>query len=86
MPPERQQEVYQPICAWFGEHAAALTELASVADRLADYHLLHATRAQLLGRLGDHAGARAANVRALELTDNPVERDLLRSRIGPYDG
>ena len=61
--------------------AAGLAELESVADRLADYHLLHATRAQLLGRLGEPDAARAANLRALELTDNPAEQDLLRDRI-----
>lgn len=66
--------------------AAALAELDTVADRLADYHLLHATRAQLLAELGHHEAARTANRRALELTDNPVEQDLLRSRIGRLGG
>ncbi len=61
--------------------ATALAELDTIADRLAGYHLLHATRAQLLDELGDHEAARWANRRALELTDNPVERDLLRGRI-----
>ena len=45
--------------------AAALAAVDEMADRLADYHLLHATRAQLLAQLGDAAGARAANERAL---------------------
>ena len=66
--------------------AAALAEVDAVAERLADYHLLHATRAQLLAALGDHDGARDANVRALSLTDNPAERALLRSRIAAYEG
>ena len=61
--------------------AAGLTELESVADRLTDYHLWHATRAQLLEQLGQPNAARAANLRALELTDNPAEQDLLRGRI-----
>ena len=52
-----------------------------MADRLADYHLLHATRAQLLARLGDQDGARAANARALRLTDNPAEQALLHARL-----
>ena len=52
-----------------------------MADRLADYHLLHATRAQLLAQLGDQAGARAANERALSLTSNLAEQELLRSRL-----
>jgi RNA polymerase sigma-70 factor (ECF subfamily) len=43
---------------------------------------LHATRAQLLTALGDHAAARAANERALALTNNPAEQQLLRARLG----
>ena len=66
--------------------APALAELSEIADRLGDYHLLHATRAQLLAELGDLDGARAANLRALELTDNPAEQDLLRTRIARFDG
>jgi RNA polymerase sigma factor (sigma-70 family) len=65
--------------------APALAELNLIADRLGDYHLLHATRAQLLADLGDRDGARAANLRALSLTDNPAEQDLLRSRIASYE-
>ena len=66
--------------------APALAELSEIADRLGDYHLLHATRAQLLADLGDLDGARAANLRALELTDNPAEQDLLRTRIARFEG
>jgi predicted RNA polymerase sigma factor len=61
--------------------AAALAEVDQIADRLNGYHLLHATRAQLLTALGDHAAARAANKRALALTHNPAEQQLLRSRL-----
>jgi predicted RNA polymerase sigma factor len=61
---------------------AALAEVDQIADRLSDYHLLHATRAQLLTALGDHAAARAANERALTLTNNPAEQQLLRARLG----
>jgi len=66
--------------------APALAELSEIAERLGDYHLLHATRAQLLTELGDLDGARAANLRALELTDNPAEQDLLRTRVARFDG
>ena len=52
-----------------------------MADRLDGYHLFHATRAELLTRRGDHEGARAANARALELTDNPAEQALLHARL-----
>jgi RNA polymerase sigma-70 factor (ECF subfamily) len=59
----------------------ALSEIDQLADRLNGYHLWHATRAQLLTELGDHEGARAANERALALTSNPAEQQLLRSRL-----
>ena len=35
-----------------GGPAAALAAVEEMADRLDDYHLLHATRAQLLDRAG----------------------------------
>ncbi|HEU5484047.1 MAG TPA: DUF6596 domain-containing protein [Microlunatus sp.] len=66
--------------------AAALAEVDQLEEQLGDYHLLHATRAQLLAALGDPAGARAANTRALELTDNAAEQGLLRARITPDAG
>ena len=66
--------------------AAALAELDEVADRLDDYHLWHATRAQLLDQLGRRPEARAANERALGLTTNSAERQLLQDRIAAYDG
>ena len=59
----------------------ALAEVDQIADRLSGYHLLHATRAQLLTALGDHAAARVANERALALTHNTAEQQLLRSRL-----
>lgn len=47
--------------------AHALAQVDRLADRLADYHLLHATRADLLDRLGRAGEAREANRRALPL-------------------
>ncbi|WP_371328283.1 RNA polymerase sigma factor [Demequina sp. NBRC 110056] len=44
------------------------------------YHLWHATRGELLSRLGRSADARVAFATAAELTDNPAERDLLLGR------
>jgi len=61
---------------------AALEELHGLADELRDYHLYHSTRAQLLRELGRESEVGAALNRALELTDNPAERALLRQRIG----
>ena len=48
---------------------------------LADYHLLHSARADLLRRSGDRAGARAAYGRALELVTNEPERRFLERRL-----
>jgi predicted RNA polymerase sigma factor len=60
---------------------AALTEVDALADDLGAYHLLHATRAELLRDLGRPDEARAADQRALELTANPAEQALLQKRI-----
>jgi len=50
--------------------------------RLEDYHLLHATRADLLRRLGRAEEAARAYRRAHELAANPAERALLERRLG----
>jgi RNA polymerase sigma-70 factor (ECF subfamily) len=59
--------------------AAGLAEL----DRLdlPDYHLFHATRAELLARLGRTAEAAGAYERALELATNATERAFLAGRL-----
>jgi RNA polymerase sigma-70 factor (ECF subfamily) len=70
--------------AMAGDPAAGLG-IVDVLDRggaLAGYHLLHATRADLLRRGGDHAGAREAYVRALELAPTEPERRFLARRLG----
>jgi RNA polymerase sigma-70 factor (ECF subfamily) len=61
----------------------ALAEVDELAEALGGYHLFHATRAELLRALGRTADARAADGRALELTENPAERALLTKRLGP---
>jgi RNA polymerase sigma factor (sigma-70 family) len=60
---------------------AALAEVEALSAVLDGYHLFHATRAELLAAQGRADEARAANRRALELTANPAEQALLRSRI-----
>ena len=54
-----------------------------IADGLAleHYHYLHATRGELLHRLGRDAEARAAYARALELAHDEAERRLLERRL-----
>ena len=61
--------------------AAALSEVDALRAALDDYHLFHATRAELLRDLGDADQARAADERAIALTANPAERSLLRQRL-----
>jgi RNA polymerase sigma-70 factor (ECF subfamily) len=70
-------------------HAAALAEAGEVERALAlvdsldlaDYHYLHATRAELLRRLGRADEARAAYGRALALVHSDAERAFLERRF-----
>ncbi|WP_309238449.1 RNA polymerase sigma factor [Actinoplanes aureus] len=62
--------------------AQALEEVDALADRLAGYHLWHATRADLLATLDRPAEALASAERALELASNPAERELMSRRVG----
>ena len=59
----------------------ALKEVDALAGDLDRYHLFHATRAELLRELGRNDDARAADRRALALTENPAERALLQERL-----
>jgi RNA polymerase sigma-70 factor, ECF subfamily len=58
----------------------ALAALDPLADRLAGYHAYHATRADLLRRLGYGPQARAAYDTAIELTGNTAETAYLTRR------
>jgi RNA polymerase sigma-70 factor, ECF subfamily len=58
--------------------AAALADVDSLD--LGGYHLFHATRADLLRRLGRRPEASAAYHRALELVENGAERRFLEQR------
>ena len=70
------------IALWHIEGpGAALADVDALARDLDGYHLFHATRAELLRALGRAADARAADERALELTENPAERALLEKRL-----
>ncbi len=59
---------------------AALTEVERLGEVLDGYHALHATRADLLRRLGRGEEARAAYDRAIDLAGNPAERAYLARR------
>ncbi|AZM49844.1 RNA polymerase subunit sigma-24 [Streptomyces sp. WAC 06738] len=60
----------------------ALAAVDRLADGLAGYHAFHATRADLLRRLGRGAAARAAYDRAIELAGNTAETAYLTRRRG----
>ena len=66
--------------------AAALAEVDALSDQLARYHLLHATRAELLRQLGRHDEAAQAAARARRLTSNDAERALIDERASPAVG
>lgn len=71
------------IAVWHVHGAeAAYVDVHGLREELDRYHLFHATRAELLRALGRADEARAADQRALELTENPAERALLASRLG----
>jgi RNA polymerase sigma-70 factor (ECF subfamily) len=63
--------------------AAALAALDAFAGALDGYYLLHAARGDALDRLGRHDEAAAAFGRAITLTTNAAEIELLRSRRDP---
>ena len=61
---------------------AALPLVDALGEALAAYYLWHATRANLLLRLGRRAEAASAYRRALDLTQNEAERRFLTRRLG----
>jgi RNA polymerase sigma-70 factor, ECF subfamily len=61
--------------------ALALVDEISSTGELDNYHLLHATRADLWRRTGDNAKAAESYKRALELVTNESERRFLEGRL-----
>ncbi len=61
--------------------ALAIVDALVASGALDDFHLLHATRADLKRRLGDSRAAAASYRRALELVTNPSERRFLERRL-----
>jgi len=66
-----------------GDPAAALALVEGL--ELDGYHYLHATRAELLRRLGRGEDARAAYERALELVHADSERSFLQRKLAELD-
>jgi RNA polymerase sigma-70 factor (ECF subfamily) len=63
-----------------------LVEALEAAGKLAGYHLLPATRADFLRRLGRRREAAAAYAEALELTSTDAERRYLSRRLAETSG
>jgi len=61
--------------------ALALIDQITATGELDSYHLLHATRADLLRRIGASADAAASYERALALVSNESERRFLERRL-----
>jgi RNA polymerase sigma-70 factor (ECF subfamily) len=68
------------------EDGLDLVDRLIAAGELHDYHLLHATRADLLRRLGRNAGAGEEYRRALDLARTDAERRYLTRRLGEVTG
>jgi RNA polymerase sigma-70 factor (ECF subfamily) len=66
--------------------AAALPLVEALEPELAEYHLWHATRADVLRRLGRAAEAEAAYQRAHALAQNEAERRFLEARAREIGG
>jgi RNA polymerase sigma-70 factor, ECF subfamily len=64
------------------ESALAVVDAVAATNHLESYHLLHATRADLLRRMRDYAEAAKGYQRALELASNDSERRFLERRLG----
>jgi RNA polymerase sigma-70 factor (ECF subfamily) len=61
--------------------ALALIDQLAATNDLANYHLLHAARADLLRRLGSPVEAAKSYQRALALVTNDSERRFLERRL-----
>jgi len=64
---------------------AALPAVDALAEDLSRYHLWHATRADLLRRLGRTAQAQAAYRDALDLAGSDADRNFLQRRLTELD-
>ena len=69
---------------WQGAEAG-LALIDQLAEELADYHLWHAARADLLRRLGRHREAAAAYRAALVHVGSAPERRFLESRLAEVE-
>ena len=68
------------------EAGLALVDEIAARGELEGYHLLEASRAELLVRAGRAGEAEASYRRAIDLCGNPVEREYLRRRLEDHAG
>jgi RNA polymerase sigma-70 factor (ECF subfamily) len=70
------------IAMAYGPRAGlGMIEQIAATNELENYHLLHAARADLLRRLGDHLAAAISYRRAISLATNGIERRYLERRL-----
>jgi RNA polymerase sigma-70 factor (ECF subfamily) len=82
MTPTPVVRLHRAVALWqVAGPEAALAQIDPLGAELDHYHLYHAVRGRLLVELGAREQARAAELRALELTRNPAERSLLERRL-----
>jgi len=79
-------ELNRAVAVAMADGPEAGLELVDAIDGLDRYYLLHATRADLLRRLGRTEVAAAAYRAAYELAPSEVEQDFLRSRLDELKG
>ena len=79
--PSRVVELNRAVAVAMSEGPERGLELVDSLEGLDGYHLMHATRADLLRRLDRFDEARSAYERALELVANPAERRFLQRRL-----
>jgi RNA polymerase sigma-70 factor, ECF subfamily len=87
--PSAVVELNRAVAVAMADGPAAGLEMVDALDdsgALAGYHLLPATRADLLRRLGRHAQAAAAYREALELATADVDRRYLTRRLAEVSG
>jgi RNA polymerase sigma-70 factor (ECF subfamily) len=78
-------ELSRAVAVAEADGPAAGLALVDALDGLDGYHYLHATRGELLGRLGRVEQARAAWERALALVADAAERRLIERRLAELD-
>jgi RNA polymerase sigma-70 factor (ECF subfamily) len=74
-------ELNRAVAVAMAEGPSRGLDLVDRIGGLDRYHLLHATRADLLRRLDRREEAASAYERALELATNPTERSYLERRL-----